>query len=107
LGASNTTYCTVLHSRRATSDDRRRLLEHLATDPQLAVERVSREIFDEPIGSEEPVAEARHEGLPVPVGADAVELLAHPPALRIVLDLPLVREEDRRRGLFLVRAAAA
>jgi len=79
---------------------------HLAADPELAIERVGRQIRDEPIGREESIPEPRREGLAIPVGADAVELLAHPPAARIVLDLPLVREEHRRRRLLLVRAAA-
>src|SRR5262249_26089463 len=77
----------------------------LAIDPQLSVERVGRQIRDEPIGREEPIAEPRHERFAIPVGTHTVELLAHPPAGRVVIDLPLVREQDRRRGVLLVRGA--
>ncbi len=93
-----------LLSRGTGLHDARRLREHLATDPQLAVERVGRQIGDEPVRREEAITESRGERLAVPVRADAVELLAHPPAGRIVVGLPLVREQDRWRGVLLVRA---
>jgi hypothetical protein len=74
------------------------LLEFPSIQEELPVERrLLRQILDEPIGRGEGVPQPRDELLAVPVRADPVELLAHPPACGIVLVLPLVREQERRR----------
>src|SRR5262249_40870634 len=71
-------------------------LEFLAASEELAVERRGWQAGDEPVGDVDHVAETRPHLLPVPIAAHAVELLAHPPAGRVVLDFPLVSEEERR-----------
>ena len=78
------------------ADDAHGPLELLAIEPQFAVERHVRQAGDEPVGGVIQVALARQELLAVPVGADAVELLAHPPAGQIDVAVPALGEEQRR-----------
>jgi hypothetical protein len=66
-------------------------------EQELAVERHRRDVLHEPIRRMKDVAETRDEALAVPIGAHAVELLAHPPADEIDVAVPAVREEQRRR----------
>src|SRR5437588_12701331 len=58
-------------------------LKLLASQPQFAVERIIRQAVEEPVRRIIDVSVAREELLAVPVGADAVELLAHPPAAQV------------------------
>jgi hypothetical protein len=57
--------------------------------------------YEEPIGCMERVAEARDQPASVPVGSDAVELLAHPPAGEVLGVVPRLGQEQRRACLGL------
>src|SRR5207253_530121 len=47
-------------------------------------------------GGVEPVAQPGDQGLAIPVGADAVELLADPPAGEVLRVVPALGQEQRR-----------
>src|SRR5687768_4904484 len=61
------------------ADDADSALEFFTVDPEFAIERHSGQAFDEPFWRVIDVALAGKELFAVPVGADAIELFAHPP----------------------------
>ena len=86
------------------ADDADGALELLAAQPQFAVERHVGQAGDEPVGGVEEIAQPRQELLAVPEGADAVELLAQPPAGRVGDAVPALGQQQRRRlSVFLAR----
>src|SRR4051812_41520255 len=60
--------------------DADRPLKLLASQPQFAIKRYIGQIGDKPVGSVEEIALPGQKLLAIPVGTDAVELLAEPPA---------------------------
>jgi hypothetical protein len=82
------------------ADDADGALEHPAPQPQLAVEGYIGQAGDEPVGGEEGVAQAGEELPSVPEGADAVELLAQPPAGRVGDAVPALGQQQGRFGDF-------
>jgi hypothetical protein len=81
-------------------DDPHRLLEKAAPAPELPVQRKIRHVLLPRLRALEDVALARIERVAVPVGADAVELLAHDPIrwiLRFFRVVPLVRQHHGAR----------
>src|SRR5689334_1500227 len=62
-----------------TTNDADGAMEHLASEPQFTIERHIWQSGHEPVRRIEQVAQARAELLAVPVGANAIELLAEKP----------------------------
>src|SRR5207302_5756958 len=76
-------------------------LKFLSINPEFAIQRYCGQSFDEPIRRMVNVALAREKLPAVPIGAHAVELLAHPPVRQIGGVVPAFGEQQRRSGVFL------
>src|SRR5882757_1201343 len=85
------------------ADDADGALKFLAVDPKLAVEGNIRQSFDKPVRRVKQVSLAGKELLAIPVGPDAIQLFAHPPARKIGSIVPRLGEQQwRSRGFFSV-----
>src|SRR5262249_18395168 len=78
------------------ADDADGSLEQLAPQPQLAIERHAGQALDKPVGSVIDVALTREEAFTGPVGADAIQFFAHPPARQVGDAVPALREQEGR-----------
>src|SRR5262249_50298695 len=83
------------------ADDADRFLKRFAFDPKFAVQRRFGQSAAEPVGGAKFVAQPRDEALAVPVSADAVEFLAHPPPGEVNVVFPDMGQQQRRTLAFL------